>query len=98
MQRTKTKRQPIPRSPAAKKNLQIVVVVWRDAVFSDTEEAPTPALMFTVGYLVERNDSHIAVAHEIGNDGAFRGTTSIPSGMIQSVMGLKRTLTIELCA
>ena len=96
MRNPKTKRQPATHKPA-KKTLRIVLVTWRDAVFSSEEESPRPIMMLTLGFLVEDSDSHIAVAHEVGLDGTFRGVTSVPRGMVQNVMRLGRAITIELC-
>ena len=64
--------------------LQLVGVMWTDAVFDD-ETTPKPMRMFTVGFLVEDNDLHVAIAHEVGSDGEFRGTTSVPRGMVKKV-------------
>lgn len=84
-------------SKPRQKKLQVVVVAWKDAVFSHEEETPAPLLMFTVGFLVESTDSHVSIAHEVGHDGTYRGTTTVPRGMVQSVMKLSRTFTIDLC-
>ena len=71
--------------------LQLVVVLWMDAVFDD-ETTPKPMRMFTVGFLVEDTSLHVAVAHEVGADGEFRGTTSIPRGMVKKVTKFGRPI------
>lgn len=90
------KRQPA--TDVSKKRLQIVGVVWTDAVFSDKETNPKPIPMFTIGFLVEDNRSHISIAHEIGMDGEFRGVTSVPRGMVTTVMILRKRLMLDLCS
>ena len=73
--------------------LQLVAVTWSDAVYDD-ETTPRPMRMFTVGFLVEDNDLHVAVAHEVGSDGEFRGTTSIPRGMVKKVTKFGRRIPV----
>ena len=97
MRARRIKRQPASEI-AAKKRLQIVGVMWKDAVFSDSEEAPKPVPMLTIGFLVEDNKSHVSVAHEIGMDGAFRGVTAVPRGMVASVLVLRKRITLNLSA
>ena len=77
--------------------LQIIGVVWMDAVFSDTEETPKPEPMFTIGFLVEDAKEHISIAHEIGMDGVFRGTTSVPRGMVRHVYKYGRKISLDVC-
>ena len=78
--------KPLARSgrKVTRQKLQLVGVMWTDAVFDD-ETTPKPMRMFTVGFLVEDNDLHVAIAHEVGSDGEFRGTTSVPRGMVKKV-------------
>lgn len=83
------------RKPKHKRILQVVGIVWKDAVFSDKEEAPKPVEMLTVGFLVAENAEQISVAHEVDtSDGEFRGVTSVPRGMVTKMTKLGRTLTI----
>ena len=77
----KTETQDQPRV----KSLKIVGVVWVDAVFSHEEATPAPTKMFTVGFLVKSPRGQVSVAHEVGADGIFRGTTSIPKGMVKKI-------------
>lgn len=91
----KAKRLVVRKTP--KKLLQIIGVVWMDAVFSDKEEAPQPIPMFTVGFLVEDVEGYISLAHEIGMDGEFRGTTSVPRGMVKHIYKYGKRISLDLC-
>ena len=73
--------------------LQIVGVMWLDAVFDDAV-TPSPMRMLTVGFLVEDNEKHVAIAHEVGSDGEFRGTTSVPRGMVKKVTKLGKPIAV----
>ena len=78
------KKPPTSGKKTSRQLLQLVGVMWTDAVFDD-ETTPRPMRMFTVGFLVEDNDLHVAIAHEVGSDGEFRGTTSVPRGMVKKL-------------
>ena len=82
--RRMAKKPPASGKKTSRQLLQLVGVMWTDAVFDD-ETTPKPMRMFTVGFLVEDNDLHVAIAHEVGSDGEFRGTTSVPRGMVKKV-------------
>ena len=69
--------------------LQLAGVLWTDAVFDD-EVTPKPMQMLTVGFLVENNEVHVAISHEVGSDGEYRGTTSIPRGMVKKLLKFGR--------
>ena len=72
-----------------KRRFGLIGVIWTDAVFSHEEESPAPVVMLTVGFRVKSSTKgHISVAHEVGEDGAFRGTTSIPDGMVKQIRRL----------
>ena len=77
----------------SKQRLQLVGVMWTDAVFDD-ETTPKPMRMFTVGFLVEDNALHVAIAHEVGSDGEFRGTTSVPRGMVKKITRFGRPIPV----
>lgn len=85
-----------PRKPKHKRSLQVVGIVWKDAVFSDKEEAPKPVEMLTVGFLVTETSEQVSIAHEVDtSDGEFRGVTSVPRGMVTRTMKLGRTIHIS---
>ena len=96
MRARRIKRQPAS-DVAAKKRLQLVGVMWKDAMFSDSEETPKPVPMLTVGFLVEDTKNHISIAHEIGTDGVFRGVTVVPRGIVVSVLVLRKRIMLDLC-
>ena len=81
--------------PKTRRLLQVVGIVWKDAVFSDKEEAPKPVDMLTVGFLVGENKDQVSVAHEVDmSDGEFRGVTSVPRGMVTKLTKLGRPISI----
>ena len=83
------------RKPKQRRILQVVGIIWKDAVFSDKEEAPKPVDMLTVGFLVGENKDQVSVAHEVDmSDGEFRGVTSVPRGMVTKLTKLGRPISI----
>jgi len=85
-----------PRKPKSKRILQVVGIIWKDAVFSDKEETPQPVDMLTVGFLVAENAEQVSIAHEVDtSDGAFRGVTSVPRGMVSKLTKLGRPICIS---
>ena len=81
--------------PKTRRLLQVVGIVWKDAVFSDKEESPKPVAMLTVGFLVTENAEQISIAHEVDTShGEFRGVTSVPRGMVEKMTKLGRTISI----
>ena len=78
-----------------RKKLQIVGLLWTDAVFSDKEEAPKPMAMFTVGFMVEETSEHVAVAHEVDEEGGFRGTTTVPRGMVKRIVKFGKPIPVN---
>lgn len=87
------------RKPTRKHVLQVVGIIWKDAVFSDKEEVPKPVAMLTVGFLVTENDEQISIAHEVDtSDGEFRGVTSVPRGMVTKLTKLGRPICITYAA
>ena len=74
-----------------RQTMQLAGVLWTDAVFDD-ETTPKPMRMFTVGFLVEDTEVHVAIAHEVGSDGEYRGTTSVPRGMVKKLIKFGRKM------
>lgn len=79
-----------------------VVCEWRDAfsdaagVFTDEEIAEVKSVNFKTYGVLARNDMGLAlsdavvvIATEVGDDGNFRGITSIPAEMVVSLELLK---------
>ena len=79
------------RKPHSRQMLQLAGVIWTDAVFDD-ETTPKPMRMFTVGFIVEDTPLHVAIAHEVGSDGEYRGTTSVPRGMVVKLIKFGRKM------
>lgn len=89
----------------SKKTPQIrdfVVCEWRDAfsdaagVFNDEEIAQVKSVNFKTYGVLARNDmglqlsdAVVVIATEVGDDGNFRGITSIPAEMVVSLELLK---------
>ena len=83
------------KKPKTRRVLQVVGIIWKDAVFSDKEEAPRPVDMLTVGFLVTETDEQVSIAHEVDtSDGEFRGVTSVPRGMVTKLTKLGRPISI----
>lgn len=71
----------------------LVLVTWNDAQASATKEYSKardhkPAVMTTVGYLLDRDDVGVSICCERffeDDEWAYRGHTFIPAGMVVSV-------------
>lgn len=73
----------------------LVEIEWKDAVSFDAwhtkEHFPTPATVFTVGYLVKDDPDYVVLSMSFGcsgKDEEFGPTFTIPRGMIQHVRRL----------
>lgn len=71
---------------------RLVMVTWHDAHSKthsfDLGRDHKPARMFTVGWLLRRDESGVTIANEREADGDswdYRGHTFIPSGMIVKI-------------
>lgn len=62
----------------------LVVIHWRDAI-GDRHLEIAPPHCLSVGWLVEKNRSHVRVAAEILEDGSYCEITTIPRGMLVEV-------------
>lgn len=76
----------------------LVLVTWQDAHGSLTEYYATkmhaPAVMHTVGWLMEANDKGVSICCERSPDGElfdYRGHTFVPIAMVVSVQRLTTT-------
>jgi hypothetical protein len=76
----------------------LVLVTWHDAHGSLTEyyanKMHAPAVMHTVGWLMEANDKGVSICGERSPDGQefdYRGHTFIPIAMVLSVTKLTTT-------
>lgn len=82
----------MPRDP------RLVVVSWHDAHAQthsfDILKDHRPARMFTVGWLLKRDESGVTIANEredTGDGWDYRGHTFIPSGMVVSVRSVRQS-------
>lgn len=80
--------------------LPFVIVVWNDAWKSatndvtllDVHERHSPAVMQTIGWLLLSDEEGVRLANERAldeTDGAYRGETFIPKGMVKEVIPVK---------
>ncbi|MCZ2099180.1 MAG: hypothetical protein LC121_23560 [Anaerolineae bacterium] len=76
---------------APKKLPKVVAIVWLDAVagagWTDHDEAPEAATIYTVGFLVKKTRKEVTIATSVG-DTEHNGSMTIPRGMIQSMVEL----------
>ena len=54
------------------------------------DEAPTPQIALSVGFLVKETDDHIQIAQDTDADGAHNGRSQIPRGMVKRMKVLRK--------
>lgn len=68
--------------------MRYVRVLWEDAAYYrdlNVAEEAVPLEMQTVGVLIHEAETHIAIAHELCEDGTYRSVTSIPTAWVKEV-------------
>ena len=73
----------------------LVEVVWEDCTaledgWTNRDENIRPALVLSVGFLVQETKSHLIIAQDIDEDGYKNGRSQIPRGMVKRMTILKR--------
>lgn len=69
---------------------RLVIVNWKDAYGSAARDfAHEPLIITTVGWLLCKDKNGVSVANERQEDGAYRGQTFIPSGMVQRIKTIR---------
>ena len=75
----------------AGRGLRYVRVLWVDAAYYrelEVAEEAVPLDMMTVGVVINDEELHIAIAHELCEDGTYRSVTSIPKAWIKEIEDL----------
>lgn len=69
---------------------RLVIVTWHDAYGSASRDfSHAPLVMTTVGWLLCKDSKGVAIANERQEDGAYRGQTFIPAGMVQRIKTIR---------
>ena len=74
-----------------KKEMKQVTVIWRDSAIHNAQdkvtlEAMPVCVMYSVGWLIGRNDDRIVIAREfIPRENEYRGTIAIPMENVVSI-------------
>lgn len=73
----------------------IVEVVWEDCTSLEDDwvkedEGIKPALVLSVGFLVQQTKTHIIIAQDTDEDGYKNGRSQIPRGMVKHIKVLKK--------
>ena len=70
-------------------------VIWDDATalpagWSDEVPEPEPALVLSVGFVVNETDEHLVLALDVDASGNHNGRSQIPKGMVKQRKVLRR--------
>lgn len=89
MRWSKTVQPRTPKPPNLNK-VKIILVKWEDAthLVDDTGPAPGTMIAWTCGFQLYRNKKEVALCMEVFEDGAKRNISTIPKGMIKSILRL----------
>ena len=70
--------------------VRLILVKWEDAthLVDDTGPAPGTMIAWTAGFQLYRNKKEVALCMEIFEDGAKRNISTIPRGMVKSILTL----------
>tara|TARA_R110002020_G_scaffold70751_1_gene183479 strand:- start:55 stop:288 length:234 start_codon:yes stop_codon:yes gene_type:complete len=71
-----------------RKRIPLVTVEWRDILGTAGWEKPeevNPPVIWTTGYLIEKGESVVKVAHTKDGKGNWSGITAFPTGCIVKI-------------
>lgn len=73
----------------------LVEVIWDDATdlptgWSAEVPEPEPALVLSVGFLINETDEHIVLALDVDASGNHNGRSQIPKGMVKQRKTLRK--------
>ena len=89
--------QPRNPKPTKPRKVKLILVKWEDATHlaDDTGPAPGTMIAWTTGFQLYKTKKEVALCMELFEDGAKRNISTIPMGMVKSILTLA-TLPIEV--